>query len=142
MKRDEYIVIAESAFAKVFKTGPHQDELTLLKAFENPEGRKQRRELDADRQGMNKTVVAGYHGMSGEENSHEHDVENFAREVCEFLRKEHVAGKFSHLHIAAAPHLLGVIRKQLSEDCVKALGDTVNKNLIHASEREILAQFA
>ncbi len=141
-KREEYIVIAESAFAKVFKTGARHEELALVQTIENPEGRKQGRELDADRQGMNRTTVAGYHGMSGDEDSHAHDVENFARDLCEFLRKEHLSGKFAQLHIAAAPQLLGLLRKNLSDDCSKALGETINKNLIHASEKEILAQFA
>src|SRR5688572_14000226 len=66
-KREEYIVIAESAVAKVFKTGARHEELSLVQTIENPEGRKQPRELDADRQGMNRTTVAGYHGMSGDE---------------------------------------------------------------------------
>lgn len=142
MKKDEYIVIAESAFAKVFKTGSRDEELTLVQTFENPEGRKQRKELDADRPGKNRTVVAGVHGMGGEEDSHEHDVENFARDLCKYLHEEHVVGNFKRLHIAAAPHLLGVLRKQLSDDCAKVLDGTVNKNLIHASEQEIRAQFA
>lgn len=142
MKKDQYIVIAESAFAKVFKTEAQPGELSLVHTFENPEGRKQPRELDADRQGMNKTVAAGYHGMGGDEDSHAHDVENFARDLGEFLRKEHLAGKFAGLNIAAAPQLLGLLRKQLSDDCTKALAKTVNKNLIHASEKEILAEFA
>ncbi|MES2627290.1 MAG: host attachment protein [Pseudomonadota bacterium] len=142
MKKDLYIVVAESAFAKIFTKEPRKNELTLVHAIENPEGRKQRHELDADKPGMNQNSTAGYHSMGGEENSHDHDVENYARDVCQLLQQDHNAGKFSDLQIAAGPHLLGLMRKHLSGDCEKALTKTVNKNLIHADTQEILAHFA
>ena len=142
MKKNQYIVIADSTFAKVFKTGPEPDELSLVHAIKNPEGRKQPGELNSDRQGSSMNMMSGYHVMSGDEDSHAHDVENFAREVCDVLRKDQVEGKFTQLHLAAAPHLLGLLRKNLSSGCEKVLGKTLDKNLIRAGEPEILTQFA
>jgi protein required for attachment to host cells len=141
MTKDQYILVAESAFAKIFKTGKQNSELSLVHTIENPEGRKQRRELDADRQGLKTSVYAGNQGMRGDENSHDHDVDNYARDICELLQKEHHEGKFATLQIAAAPHLLGMLRKHLGNELEKAVSKTVNKDLTHANEREILATF-
>ena len=141
MKKDQYIVVAESAFAKVFKTGSQKEKFALVHTIENPEGRKQRSELDSDRPSQQRNTVGGYHGLGGDDDSQEHDIENFARELCHLLQKDHQEGKFSGLEIAAAPHMLGMMRKFLSDDCQKVLGKTVNKNLIHADEKDILAHF-
>ena len=142
MKKDQYILVAESSFAKVFKTGSQKEKFALVHTIENPEGRKQRSELDSDRPGMQRNTVGGFHGMGGDEDSQEHDIENFARDLCHLLQKDHQDGKFATLQIAAAPNMLGMLRKFLSEDCKKVLDKTVNKNLIHADEKDILAHFA
>jgi protein required for attachment to host cells len=142
MKRDQYILVAESAFAKVFKTGPQKQDFALVHTIENPEGRKQRSELDSDRPGVQRNSVGGTHGLGGDVDSQDHDIENFARDLCHLLQKDHLEGKFASLQIAAAPHMLGMLRKFLSDDCQKALDKTVNKNLIHADEKDILAHFA
>jgi protein required for attachment to host cells len=142
MKKDQYIVVAESSYAKVFKTGGQDEEITLVHAIENPEGRKQPSELDADRPGIKMSSSGGFHGLGGDQDSQEHDIENFARDLCHLLHKDHLDGKFKGLQIAAGPHLLGVMRKFLSDDCQKILSKTVNKNLIHADEKDILAHFS
>ncbi len=116
--------------------------MSLVQTIENPEGRKQNHELETDRSGPRATISANFHGAGDEADAHEHDVELFAKELCEVLRKHHLDGKFTDLNIAAGPQFLGMLRKNLSDDCQKALGKTVNKNLIHAGEKDVLAHFA
>ena len=142
MTKDQYIVVAESSFAKIFKARSQKQDFALVHTVENPEGRKQRHELDSDRPGVQRNTVGGSHGLGGDDDSQDHDIENFARELCHLLHKDHQDGKFGSLQIAAAPHMLGLMRKFLSDDCQKVLHKTVNKNLIHADEKDILAHFA
>lgn len=45
----------------------------------------------------------------------------FARELARFLETAHTAGRYQTLYLIAAPHFLGLVRKQLSQ----AVGDTL-----------------
>ena len=141
MKKEQYILVADSSFAKIFKAGKQLDDISLVHTIENPEGRKQNRELDSDDGGMRAVMQANTHGAGDDSDSHGHDVEMFAKELCDLLRKEHLDGKFNSLQIAAGPQLLGMLRQNLSDDCQKVLSKTVNKNLIHAGEKDIAAHF-
>lgn len=141
MKMDQYIVVADSAFAKIFKTEGGHTGLSLVHSIDNPEGRKQNRELDADRPETRAPATVNYQGAGADTDSHGHDVELFAKEVCQLLQKHHHEGKFASLNIAAGPQLLGMLRKNLSDDCQKVLSKTVSKNLVRADEKDILANF-
>ena len=121
--------------------GQQLDHISIVHTIENPEGKKQNHELNADRP-ETRSPASTYHGAGADSDTHEHDVEAFAKELCRLLEKDHHEGKFSVLQIAAGPHLLGVLRKNLGNGCEQALSKTVNKNLIHADEKELLEHFS
>lgn len=140
MSKIQYILVADSSSAKIYQSeDPQLSELTLVAHQNNPGGRMTRTELDADRPGMQRSGSGGTHSLGGDENSQLHESASFAKELAHWLHAEHVAGKFAGLMLVAPPHFLGDLRQNLSADCTKVLGKTVNKNLMNEGEDAIVA---
>jgi protein required for attachment to host cells len=142
MKKTYYILVADSGTAKLFRAQGGLNNLELVHEQSNPEGRKMRGELESDRPGQQRNDQGGAHGLGGDTNAHRHESDQFARELCGLLHREHEAKKFTDLLIAAPPHFLGDLRHHLSGDCQKVLGKEVHKDLVRADTSDILAHFA
>lgn len=141
MKKTHYILVADSGAAKIFRTDDMQS-LELAHELSHPAGRKTRTELNSDRPGVQRNSIGGAHGLGGDKDPHQHEREQFARELCHLLQREHGAGNFADLMIAAPPHFLGDLRQHLSDGCLKVLGKTVHKDLLRADPKQVLDHFS
>jgi protein required for attachment to host cells len=139
MNKTHYIMVADSGLAKIYKSSAALDALQLVYEQANPAGRKIRSELDADRPGIQRNSIGGTHGLGGDSDTHRHESELFARELCNFLQKEHQDGRYDNLMLVAPPHFLGYLRQHLGKECQQILGKTVNKDLVRSSTEDILA---
>ena len=139
MKLTHYILVADSGKAKIFKSDASLGALELVHEQANPAGRLTRTELDSDRPGTQRNSIGGTHGLGGDDNSHHHESEVFACELCKYLQTEHQVGNYNSLMLVAPPHFLGELRQHLSKECQHVLGKTVNKDLLRADSKEIIA---
>jgi protein required for attachment to host cells len=141
MTSTTYLIVADSSHADIYQIDATFQSLQLVQKQEHSASRQTRQELDSDRPGRTASAGRGFHGLGGDQNTHQHESDEFARQLGHYLHQEHLAGKFQHLLLAAPPHFLGSVRQHLSSDCQKVLGKTVNKNLSRLSAAEILAHF-
>lgn len=141
MKKDYYLLVADSGAAKLYRAEGTLDNLQLVHERANPEGRKMAGEIDSDRAGQQRNSIGGMHSLAGDHDPQRHASEQFARSLCKLLQHEHQDGKFSELLIAAPPHFLGELRAHLSDDCRKVLGKTVHKDLLRSDTQAIAAHF-
>jgi protein required for attachment to host cells len=141
MQHAIYLVVADSSQANIYLTDKTLGTLDLVVEQAHPSSRLTRAELDSDKAGSANSAGRGYHSLGGDSSSHQHESEEFARNIGKFLHSEHLAGKFDQLLIAAPPHFLGELRLHLSPDCTRALGKTVNKNLLRVGDAAILEHF-
>ncbi len=141
-KKTYYVLVADAGAAKLFRAEGGLKELEIVHEYANPAGRKMRSELDSDRPGQQRNDGGGAHGLGGDDNTHRHAGEEFARELCRLLDSEHEARKFTDLLIAAPPHFLGDLRHHLSRGCLNVLGKSIHKDLLRVGTSDILAHFA
>lgn len=131
-----YILVADSGRAKVFKAETPLDSLEMVFDQVNFQGRQKTSEIYSDRAGSQRSGSGGYHSFAGERETHEET--RFSRDLCRFLCEEHRAGKYSELVLIAPPHFLGELRKQLEKECGNVPLQTIAKDLVKQSERDII----
>lgn len=142
MPKTTYMLIADSGGARLYRTDPRLKSLELIEEKDNPAGRKSESELGTGRPGRRMgTGGGGIHGLNDHDDMEAHESELFARALCEQLHKQHEAGKFDDLKIAAPPKFLGELRQRLSNGCSNALSLTLNKDLLRSNDADILATF-
>jgi protein required for attachment to host cells len=141
MDQSIYVVVADRGVARIFSTSFKMDTLDLVIEEANPSGRKLRSDVESDRPGRTSNSSGHIHALGNEYSAERHDDEQFAKHICELLGKEHQQKKFSELMIAAPPHFLGALRHHLDASCRKALSATVDKDLLHADNADIVGHF-
>ena len=62
------------------------------------------------------------------------------RRVAQRLTEAFHQHRFDELRIAAAPRFLGLLRKTLDPQVAHMVTDTVNKDLVHMTNRELTEQ--
>lgn len=140
----EWIVVLGRAGARVFKRASPVKPLVLVKSIDNELGRIRNREMQNDRPGKDQFRAKGatvIHAMSGEKDPHEDATIQFVREISKYLESENSKGSFGKLVVVAGPHVMGLLKKQLSKEVEKTVTEWVRKNLSKQSESEIQAYF-
>jgi len=139
MSKSRYILVADAGRARIFKSDTGMTALELVQQLDNPGGRSTPAELQSDRPGQQRSGSGGFHGLGGDRNPQRHQSDEFAALLAGLLHSAHQSGKFAELLIAAPPRFLGELRQHLSADCQKTLGATVHKDLVRASDAEIIS---
>ncbi|MGV3593393.1 MAG: host attachment protein [Gammaproteobacteria bacterium] len=142
MKKEYYVLVADSAAAKLYRAENDLRELQLIHERVHPAGRKMPGELESDRAGQQRNTIGGMHSLAGDHDPQRHESEQFARALCQLLQQERENGRFTDLLIAAPPKFLGELRTHLSHECSKLLVKTVHKDLLRSDARDIAAHFA
>ena len=137
-----WIVVADSARVRIFEADSRTRKCTEFAGLVHPESRLHGRDLTSSPDGRTfDSVGGGRHGMSQHQSPHEHEAEVFARRIAEWLSISHTAGEFEHLHLAAPPAFLGILRKCLDDHISKLLEKVVTKNLVHETPDSIASHF-
>ncbi|MDT8397795.1 MAG: host attachment protein [Pseudomonadales bacterium] len=142
MKKISYVLVADGGRAKILQSDGHLKDFAVIYEQVNFRGRQSRSDIDSDRAGMQHSGGGGFHSYAGDNDSHRHETEEFARELCKILQTARQAGKFDSLIIAAPPHFLGNLRQHLSQDCQNCLVKSLDKDLVQASVAELAEHLA
>lgn len=136
-----WIVVAESARARIFSRRKRYSPLEEVEDRVHPESRLHRDELIADRPGqVQESATPGENANEEPTDPKTAEARAFARELAEHLRSARVAGDFDRLMIAADPRFLGELRKRMDADTRECVEVTVDKNLTRHGPEKIERQ--
>lgn len=132
------VVVAQRAHARMFHHAGSGEPLEEVEDLAHPESRMHGLSMETDRPGrVHDRQGPGRHAMAQEETTKEREASNFAREVCEVVRKRRVEGGFDRLVLVAEPGFLGLLRGSLDDASAKLVSGEVHKEVTDRPVDEI-----
>ena len=118
MQGDWWVVVADSARARIFEAAELPAPLREIEDLVEPEGRMPERELQSDRPGRSFESVGGArHAMSRLHSPRANSRLKFAQRIADRLDHALAEGRFRRLGLVAPPAMLGALRAALSPQC-------------------------
>lgn len=131
--KQTWIVVAESARARILATLEAGGKLRELADLTHPESRLHDRELTSDLPGRAfDSHGEGRHGMEPSTSPREHEVRSFAAEIAAYLERGRHEGSYDRLVLVAPPRFLGLLRAELTDACRESVIGELDKNLVQA----------
>ncbi|PSQ92425.1 MAG: host attachment protein [Proteobacteria bacterium SW_6_67_9] len=125
-----WILVADSARARLFTIDRPRGPLTETAAYVNPQDRLREQDLDADAPGRGAGNNGARFAMGHEDGAKAHYAEQFARELSEVLDKGRQAGAYVRLYIMAAPNFLGAIRRFIDDNTSGCIVESFAKDVV------------
>ena len=128
-----WILVSDASRAKLFSAEVREDDWSLVKAFEHPEGREMSREIEA-------TSPPGRGQQGGSQGGRrtsleprtwpkEAEVQRFAQQLSGYLEEATTNRSFDYLVLVAPPHFLGKLKDALGRQAARHLRATIDKDL-------------
>ncbi len=139
----KWLVVADRSRARIFSmTGP----TTPLREIEDllhPEGRQKARDLKSDRPPrLFRGRGEASHPVESKVGPNEQETIDFAKRIADYIEQARVQGESAPWVLIAPPDFLGALRAALSAPARKCVVQTLDKNLVQASESEIRAHLS
>jgi protein required for attachment to host cells len=123
-----WILAANASKARIFSQNT-EGKWEEVNAIYHDASRLKKSDLVTDKQGATSSHGAkGRSHMEPKTTAKEHEVDVFAHELATYLRLASQLGKFSKLHIVAAPAFLGKLRHELHSEVKSKLGGQISKD--------------
>lgn len=135
-----WILVSDTAKARLFSTELPEQPWTLVTEFEHPEGREPSREIrPSSPPGRMQSAALGGRRTAVEPRTtpKEAESERFAKTLADYLQSAIARRQFDHVTVVAAPHFLGVLLNTLTDQVKKNLKTTVDKDLAALDAREL-----
>lgn len=132
-----WIVVAESARARILEARSRVAPLTEVLELEHPESRMKGRDLITDRPGTTHDRAGEGQRAMERANPHVHEQELFARDIAEQLERGRVTGRYASLVVIASPSFLGTLRRNLDEKTGRLISRSLDKDLVDEDEATI-----
>lgn len=132
------VVAADNTCARIFCVSSSQGPLEEKTVLVHPENRLQEKNMASDRQGY--SFSSHGHGrkvFSKRVDPKEHEINQFAKEISEYLKNSEANNEFDQLIIVAAPKLLGTLKKEFNNNILKLITYELKKNIAKLSTAEI-----
>lgn len=141
MKRQTWIVVADDAYARVFKLEEDRT-LTEVETLIHPESRLHERDLVTDRPGRTFESHSSMRRSVGQPvPPKKQEAINFAKLVSAYLNNAALGGKIQRIYLAASPSFLGLLRQELDKATAQMIASEINKEITHLDSSEICAFF-
>jgi len=135
-----WVVVANASRVRIFEADAHDSAMREIIDMAHPASRLHAGELVSDRGGHVMNGTTGGHGVYRAEAARQHQMDVFAREVCERLEQGRQEGSYRKLYVAAAPQFLGLLRKYMGRPLHDMVREEVAKDLTVADPERIRAQ--
>jgi protein required for attachment to host cells len=137
------VLVAHDAGCRAFEQRGRGKKLTLLSEIDFEDGRRHSGELNADRAGRSGGDRSGQgHAYEAQQDTRQHGVAQFAKELAHDLAREYHLGAFDDLVLIAPPRFLGILRDSLDTKLTRAVVATLAKDLPRADEAELRTHLA
>ena len=113
--------------------------LTLLRTMDHPENKLKSSELGNDRPGHYQVSATSRGAYSPQHDLHEIKISDFARELAQYLNRSFHKNQFSRLVFIMPAQIEGHILPHLDKHVVEKIKQTIQKNIMHLPEHELLA---
>ena len=138
MSKHAWILVADSARARIFSVDGATAPLNPIEQLVHPESRLHDRDIKSDRPGRAfDSEGKGRHANETSVSPKAQEAIRFAGEVAAYLNRGRVEGKYQHLVVVADPRFLGTLRSSFAPEVKKLVSLEVDKDLSKASEPEI-----
>ncbi len=134
----KWLVIANARKAKVYSFVYLNRGLKLVTEMDHPENTLKEHDVVTDRHGRYQAQGGLSGGVYGEDYSaKETNLEKTAKELMAWLDKARMAHKYTALIMAAPPHYMGLLKKNMSKPLEALLHRTVSKDLVRVPEHKL-----
>ena len=138
MPTHAWILVADSARARVFSVDSAIGPLEPIEQLVHPESRLHDRDMKSDRPGrVFDSHGEGRHSTGKAVSPKEQEALRFAGEIASYLERGRVNGGFRRLVIVADPRFLGSLRATLAPEVKKLVTLEVNKDLSKEKDSDI-----
>jgi protein required for attachment to host cells len=135
-----WIVVADSARARLFEVGVNDGQLFEVSGYANPQAREKPSNSGHDRPPrVQESASSARHAIEPHTDPHDKSAQQFAHALAEVLDQGRVEHSYSRLLLVAPPRFLGQLHAALDEQVSKLVVSTINKDLTHAGTAEIRA---
>ena len=125
-----WIVVADSARARIFASARQGRELEQVTELLHPESRFHNRDLTTNRPGRTfDSEGPGRHAMSESVSPREHEAWKLCRALADEIETARAQERFDRIVLVAAPAFLGELRKTLSDQTTRLVVAALDKNL-------------
>jgi len=139
-----YVVVADSAIAKLFSVAGKTGELVLVENLVSPDARVHNRELLSDKPGRVFDIKGeGRHSTDSDRSPKQQISIRFASEVADRIERDFREKRFDQLYLIAEPQFLGLLKKSIAHEIENVISESIPKNLTRhdlESIREVLPQ--
>lgn len=135
-----WILVGDTARAKLFSVELPQQPWTLLAEFSNAGAHATSKELSPTPPGKMKQSGSGksrHTALEPRMTPKEAEAERFAHQLGERLNSATAGREYDRLLLVAPPHFLGMLRDKLDKQTLKLLQSAVDKDLVMLEDREI-----
>ena len=125
-----WVVVADNERARFLTKKPGEKILIEIDDLVHPEARIHERDLSSDKPGRSyDSGGSGRHSMEQKTDIKKHDALTFAGCIADRLEQGRNDHEYQQLVLIAPPEFLGLLRKQLSDQCTKLVKQTFDKDL-------------
>lgn len=141
MKKDAWIIIANSSLARIFNVESSHS-VHEIDTLCHPASRLKGCDLVTDRPGRTfESSNIARHAKEPRMSPQQNEFDHFAEQVAHYLEAAFNENKFKTLYLCAGPHFLGLLRQHLKDHILHAIIEEQAKDLTALSEREIADHF-
>jgi len=142
MKTDIWVVVANSAVARIFKL-ENLHSLKELETLIHPGSRQHARDLTSDKPGrtFDSTHSGTRHAMEPKTNPQQVEFDEFAKQLSKHLNLACVNGPCKKIYLAANPAFLGLLRQHLNDQTMHLIAEQVDKDITQLTPSEITKHF-
>ncbi len=135
-----WILVADSAFARILECESIQAKPIEREVLMNPTARQKQQDLVSSKPGRGSLSGGeGRHQYGGDEETRQHEVDQFAQSVVARLSQAQQAKAFTQLVLIAAPKFLGQLRQHLTPQLSACIHRDLNKDLVRMDVNDIMA---
>jgi protein required for attachment to host cells len=135
---ETWIIVADSAHARVFTQSKQHTQLEEINTFIHPAGRQREVDQQTDRPGRSfDSSGSGRHAMEPHTDWKRKESDKFSRELSAYLTEQ--AGQFADLIIISPPEFLGLLRSCLDDIVSNRITRVISKNMVHLDKEAIRA---
>lgn len=133
-----WVLVADSAVGRIFRAPTSSGNLEEFESLTHSASRLHGRELGSDRPGRTyDRVGGGRHATEPRTDPTEVESARFAEQLASRLNAARAGGEFQRLMLVAAPHFLGMLRKNLDPATRASVTLELDQDLTRFSPDEI-----